>query len=152
MPTSKFKATFVEPMLCVPASSLPQGPDCEYELKLDGYRAIAFKAGMPILYAVCTSVLKYIVLAAAVGFFVPILWMILGFVTFNGRNGMFADLYYLGALLVCPLSPITSSHFGLGPPINACVYGFGTWVFLSLRHPKNTDGIKAKATNANVRA
>ena len=43
--TSKAKASFIEPMLCLAASSLPQGADWEYELKLDGYRAIAFKTG-----------------------------------------------------------------------------------------------------------
>src|SRR5947208_16000042 len=35
------KARFIEPMLCLPASSLPEGDQWEYELKLDGYRALA---------------------------------------------------------------------------------------------------------------
>jgi ATP-dependent DNA ligase len=36
---------FVEPMLCAPVKNLPQGPAWEYELKLDGYRALGLKSG-----------------------------------------------------------------------------------------------------------
>jgi DNA ligase D-like protein (predicted ligase) len=32
-------------MLCVSSSSLPEGPEWKYELKLDGYRAVAIKTG-----------------------------------------------------------------------------------------------------------
>ena len=39
----KTKAAFIEPMLLLSSESLPEGPDWMYELKLDGYRAIAFK-------------------------------------------------------------------------------------------------------------
>jgi ATP-dependent DNA ligase len=38
------KARFFEPMLLLATSSLPEGNDWEYELKLDGYRAIALKS------------------------------------------------------------------------------------------------------------
>jgi ATP-dependent DNA ligase len=41
MPPLKSKALFIEPMLCLAASSLPEGPEWEYELKVDGYRAVA---------------------------------------------------------------------------------------------------------------
>jgi ATP-dependent DNA ligase len=34
---------FIEPMACLAVANLPAGSDWEYELKLDGYRAIAFK-------------------------------------------------------------------------------------------------------------
>ena len=34
---------FIEPMACLAVADLPTGSDWEYELKLDGYRAIAFK-------------------------------------------------------------------------------------------------------------
>ena len=37
------KAAFIEPMLLLRTEKLPQGPEWVYELKLDGYRAIAFK-------------------------------------------------------------------------------------------------------------
>jgi DNA ligase D-like protein (predicted ligase) len=37
-------AHFVEPMLCLAVSDLPTGSEWEYELKLDGYRAIGLKA------------------------------------------------------------------------------------------------------------
>jgi bifunctional non-homologous end joining protein LigD len=40
----KHKAAFVEPMLLLPSSELPDGTAWLYELKLDGYRAIAFKS------------------------------------------------------------------------------------------------------------
>src|SRR5215470_1922500 len=44
VPSTKAKAAFVEPMLLLPKSSLPEGPAWAYELKLDGYRAIGLKA------------------------------------------------------------------------------------------------------------
>lgn len=37
-------AHFIEPMLCLAVPALPNGPQWEYELKLDGYRAIGLKA------------------------------------------------------------------------------------------------------------
>jgi DNA ligase D-like protein (predicted ligase) len=39
----KTKAEFVEPMLLLRSESLPEGSDWLYELKLDGYRALAIK-------------------------------------------------------------------------------------------------------------
>src|SRR5215831_12771709 len=39
------KARFIEPMLLVRTNKLPEGTNWQYELKLDGYRAIAFKSG-----------------------------------------------------------------------------------------------------------
>src|SRR6476661_6858723 len=39
------QARFIPPMLLLRKESLPEGPDWLYELKLDGYRAIAFKRG-----------------------------------------------------------------------------------------------------------
>jgi DNA ligase D-like protein (predicted ligase) len=41
---SKITATFVEPMLCLATAKLPEGDRWQYELKLDGYRAVAFKS------------------------------------------------------------------------------------------------------------
>src|SRR5271165_2943225 len=41
----KTKATFIEPMLLLRTDNLPQGADWLYELKLDGYRALAIKSG-----------------------------------------------------------------------------------------------------------
>jgi DNA ligase D-like protein (predicted ligase) len=38
------QATFAEPMLLLPAPTLPEGANWAYELKLDGYRALAIKA------------------------------------------------------------------------------------------------------------
>jgi bifunctional non-homologous end joining protein LigD len=43
MPTEKTKARFFDPMLLLATNSLPESEEWEYELKLDGYRAIAFK-------------------------------------------------------------------------------------------------------------
>jgi ATP-dependent DNA ligase len=39
------KARFIEPMLALAAQRLPEGLDWQYELKLDGYRALAIKSG-----------------------------------------------------------------------------------------------------------
>jgi bifunctional non-homologous end joining protein LigD len=41
----KAQARFVEPMRCRAVDRLPEGPEWEYELKFDGYRALAFKTG-----------------------------------------------------------------------------------------------------------
>ncbi len=41
----KTKATFIEPMLLLRTENLPQGADWLYEIKLDGYRALAIKSG-----------------------------------------------------------------------------------------------------------
>jgi len=38
-------ATFIEPMECLAVSRLPDGPQWVYEIKLDGYRAIAVRSG-----------------------------------------------------------------------------------------------------------
>jgi DNA ligase D-like protein (predicted ligase) len=40
----KTNAAFVEPMECLPVSKLPDGPQWLYEIKLDGYRALAVKS------------------------------------------------------------------------------------------------------------
>jgi bifunctional non-homologous end joining protein LigD len=40
----KTKAQFIEPMLLVRSDTLPEGPNWAYELKLDGYRALAIKS------------------------------------------------------------------------------------------------------------
>jgi len=39
------KARFIEPMLLLSTGKLPEGPDWQVELKLDGYRALAVKSG-----------------------------------------------------------------------------------------------------------
>jgi ATP-dependent DNA ligase len=41
----KTKAGFVEPMDCLPVSKLPEGSQWVWEIKLDGYRAVAVKSG-----------------------------------------------------------------------------------------------------------
>ena len=43
VPPTKTKAGFIEPMLLLPTGTLPEGNEWVYEIKLDGYRAIAFK-------------------------------------------------------------------------------------------------------------
>ena len=42
---SKIKTGFIQPMLLQRTERLPEGPDWLYELKLDGYRALAIKTG-----------------------------------------------------------------------------------------------------------
>lgn len=44
MPRSKTKALFIEPMLLLRTEALPEGSEWIYELKLDGYRALALKS------------------------------------------------------------------------------------------------------------
>jgi len=41
VPCQDEKADFIEPMDCAPVSRLPDGPRWIYEIKLDGYRAVA---------------------------------------------------------------------------------------------------------------
>src|SRR5580704_1096484 len=38
------EASFVEPMECLSVSRLPEGPTWMWEIKLDGYRALAVKS------------------------------------------------------------------------------------------------------------
>ncbi len=46
------EAAFIEPMECLAVTKLPSGPEWVYELKLDGYRAVAINAkGKPSLYS-----------------------------------------------------------------------------------------------------
>jgi bifunctional non-homologous end joining protein LigD len=42
---AKVKASFIEPMLLLRKSELPEGAARLYEIKLDGYRAVAFETG-----------------------------------------------------------------------------------------------------------
>jgi len=44
VPSRKIKAAFIEPMLLLRTEKLPEGKDWQYELKLDGYRALAIKS------------------------------------------------------------------------------------------------------------
>ena len=41
--TQQIRAHFIEPMLCLAVEKLPEGPAWQYEVKLDGYRAIAVR-------------------------------------------------------------------------------------------------------------
>ena len=45
MAGKKVGAAFVEPMLLLPTEKLPEGKEWLYELKFDGYRALAIKSG-----------------------------------------------------------------------------------------------------------
>src|SRR5258708_13761582 len=47
----KRKAEFIEPMECALVSTLPEGQEWTYEVKLDGYRAIGVKASTTVLYS-----------------------------------------------------------------------------------------------------
>jgi bifunctional non-homologous end joining protein LigD len=42
---------FIEPMDCLPVPKLPEGPQWLWEIKLDGYRAVAVKSGGVTLYS-----------------------------------------------------------------------------------------------------
>src|ERR1700757_3497784 len=45
------KAEFIEPMECAPVTKLLDVPGWYYEIKLDGYRAIAVKSGRVNLFS-----------------------------------------------------------------------------------------------------
>lgn len=45
LPSRDSRARLIEPMLLLPAETLPEGLGWTYELKLDGYRALAIKTG-----------------------------------------------------------------------------------------------------------
>ena len=42
---ARLKAKFIAPMLLLKTGPLPQGDAWTYQLKLDGYRAVAFRTG-----------------------------------------------------------------------------------------------------------
>ena len=48
MSTIKLKAGFIEPMLLLRTERLPEGAGLLFELKLDGFRAIAYKIGSKV--------------------------------------------------------------------------------------------------------
>ena len=50
-------ANFTEPMLCLAVEKLPEGSAWQYEVKLDGYRAIGVptKTGVEIMVMSCRS-------------------------------------------------------------------------------------------------
>lgn len=43
------KAAFIEPMQCKPVTELPEGDDWTFEIKFDGYRCVAVKAGKKVM-------------------------------------------------------------------------------------------------------
>jgi ATP-dependent DNA ligase len=47
----KKAAAFIEPMECLAVSKLPEGSQWIWEIKLDGYRAVAVKSGATTLYS-----------------------------------------------------------------------------------------------------
>lgn len=46
----KLQAQFVDPMLLLAGSGLPEGEEWVYELKLDGYRGLGIKTGGEVLF------------------------------------------------------------------------------------------------------
>ena len=48
MPPPKLQGKFIEPMLLLRTDKLPDRDGWLYELKLDGFRAVAFKTGCKV--------------------------------------------------------------------------------------------------------
>jgi ATP-dependent DNA ligase len=48
MPLPKVQAAFIDPMLLLRTDKLPERDGWLYELKLDGFRAVAFKTGCKV--------------------------------------------------------------------------------------------------------
>src|ERR1700675_824179 len=48
---TKRNAAFVEPMECLAVAKLPDGPQWLYEIKLDGYRALAIQSNGVTLFS-----------------------------------------------------------------------------------------------------
>jgi len=42
------KGAFIEPMQCLSVAKLPSGPEWTWEIKLDGYRALAVRSGKKV--------------------------------------------------------------------------------------------------------
>jgi|SRR5579862_311138 len=63
---------------------------------------------------------------AAIGFFVPLFWGILGFLNFNAHESVWIDIYWNAVYITCPSWMITGSSIGsdlLMMILNAALYG-----------------------------
>lgn len=56
---SKPTATFIDCMECLPVTKLSDGPECAYEIKLDGFRLEAVRNGSVTLYSRRRNVLNH---------------------------------------------------------------------------------------------
>ena len=65
---------------------------------------------------------------AAIGFMVPVLWGVLGFVFFNAPESRWTDLFWFLAHTTCPFLLLPETSIGWvdwldAPILNACLYG-----------------------------
>jgi hypothetical protein len=71
-----------------------------------------------------TSLPRSFLIWAAIGFFVPLYWLILGFLMFNAQDSFWTDFYWRALHITCPSSLITDNSFRWWEMIvNACLYG-----------------------------
>jgi hypothetical protein len=82
------------------------------------------------------NVRKQIAWAAAIGFFVPVFWSVLGFILFNARESVWTDIFWDAVHITCPLWYLDFPD-GIDvvaqPLLNATLYGFVAFVWLRIK-------------------
>ena len=84
--------------------------------------------------------MKRIYIAAAIGFCVPILLGVAGFVLFNAPQSIWTDIFWYAVYVTCPswLVPENSASWILTPTLNGLTYGFISWLVLALSRRHRT--------------
>jgi hypothetical protein len=84
---------------------------------------------------------EWAIRASVAGFFVPIAWGILGFLTFTGREGLFSRLYWRTVYITCPVWWVPSGWRWASamPFLNAALYGAIAFLAASVRAQFSTE-------------
>ena len=87
---------------------------------------------LPVLFVAVTvhktrklkSLARSFLIWAAIGFFIPLYWLILGFLMFNAQESFWTAFYWRALHITFPTSLITGNSFLWWEMIvNACLYG-----------------------------
>src|SRR5579862_29791 len=78
--------------------------------------------------------MKWVYIGAAIGFCVPVLWGVAGFVFFTAPQSVWTDIFWYAVYVTCPswLLPENSASWILTPTLNGLTYGFLSWLVLML--------------------